>query len=230
MIQYNDQVMKPGIDSVLLGSVASRFAFSKAIDLGCGSGILSLMLSRSNKSSNVTGLDVDSHCISVCMANTSANSDLGPLEFICSDMFEFGWDRSGTYDLVVSNPPYFIGQLDSSNASRSLQRHWSMDQLKKFAGLCSSLLARDGRLVIVLPVYAEKTWTMEFMMKGLYLQSELRIRHRAYSPCSVSILTYGFTLDRCVIEYLELYDENDQYSKKYLELCGSFIRKVDLNL
>lgn len=104
-----------------------------------------------------------------------------------------------------------------------------MDHLKRFSELCSSLLTREGRLVIVLPVYVEKTWTMEFMMKGLYLLSELRVRHRPDSPCSVSILTYGFTLDRCEIGYLEIYGENGQYTKEYMELCGHFIRTVDLN-
>jgi tRNA1Val (adenine37-N6)-methyltransferase len=222
-IVYDDRVMKPGVDSVLLGAVASAEKFKRAIDLGCGSGIMSLMLSLSNKAAHIAGVDIDPASVEISLNNYEINSDLGAVEFYCCNMFEMDDSHWGSYDLVISNPPYYINQLNSANTHRSLQRHWGSADLVNFSDLCSSLLMKEGKLMLVLPVLFEKMWTLEMMKKGLFLQSEIKLRHHKYAPFSLSVLTYGRTLEYYKIDYLDMFDENGKYSGNYRRLCGQFI-------
>ena len=54
-----ENIMKPSTDSVILGAWASNMDYTRILDLGCGSGILSLMLAQQNQNCEVFGIDIN---------------------------------------------------------------------------------------------------------------------------------------------------------------------------
>lgn len=99
---------KLGTDSVLLADFVNTNTHRRAIDLGCGSGILPLLLLYRTTALSFTGIELDPEAAQTARDNLAANG-LGERARIvtgdirrCRELF-----ASGEFDLVVSNPPYF---------------------------------------------------------------------------------------------------------------------------
>lgn len=78
--------------------------FENILDVGTGSGIIALTLANYIKDSRVTAVDVSSRALAVAEKNAAALGVSGRVTFIEADVFE--WFPEGSFDLVVSNPPY----------------------------------------------------------------------------------------------------------------------------
>ena len=97
-----------GTDSILLGHFAPVNGIRRAIDLGCASGVISLLLLARSDRIHVTGLELNENAVSLARQNMVHNACQDRCEIIHGDircvkeLFP-----AGTFDLVVSNPPYF---------------------------------------------------------------------------------------------------------------------------
>ena len=94
-------------DSVLLAHFAAPIRAKKIIDLGCGAGVLTVLLSHARPGTRVEGVDIQSESAELCRANMAENGfDAGGV--LTGDLREYrNLFKAGAYDLVVSNPPYF---------------------------------------------------------------------------------------------------------------------------
>lgn len=99
---------RPGTDSVLLADFVNIGTRRRGIDLGCGSGILPLLLLVRSERLHMTGLEINSEAARVARENMAANALETRCDIIsgdirrCRELF-----KTGQFDLVVSNPPYF---------------------------------------------------------------------------------------------------------------------------
>lgn len=129
-------------DSVLLAAFASGIRASKIIDLGCGAGVLPVLLSASHPGADIGGIEIQPEQARLCRENLRENAlaDGGIIEGDLRDFREHF--AAGAYDLVVSNPPYFpIGSgrsaPDEGRAAARDERMCTLRQLCQAAGyLC----------------------------------------------------------------------------------------------
>lgn len=97
-----------GTDSVLLGNFVNVSGAKNGIDLGCASGVISMLLLARNQHLHMTGIEIDREAASLASENMTHNrleerSDIINADLRrCRELF-----RPGSFDLVVSNPPYF---------------------------------------------------------------------------------------------------------------------------
>ena len=97
-----------GTDSVLLADFANVRGVKKGIDLGCGSGVLSLLLLARTERLHMTGLELLSESAETARDNLQANALETRGEIVCGDIRAArSLFRSGAFDLVVANPPYY---------------------------------------------------------------------------------------------------------------------------
>ncbi len=97
-----------GTDSVLLADFVNAGKRTKGIDLGCGSGILPLLLLTKNEKLHITGLEINPHAAAFAEANLRENGLEERGRIIVGDIRSHReLFASGEFDLVVSNPPYF---------------------------------------------------------------------------------------------------------------------------
>jgi len=188
---YNNEVMKPGTDGVIIGNWASQQEFSRALDLGCGMGLISFMMAASNLSSVVIGVDFDENAIKLCEKNKSLNQNINNIEFCLADFFNTSAYLKTKFDFVVSNPPYFINQLESTDLKRTNQRHWSKKELIRFCNLCRQVISSDGTMLLVLPAIQEAEWTFQLMQNGFCLNEIIKVKHLQESKHSIYLLRYG---------------------------------------
>ncbi|MDE6623551.1 MAG: methyltransferase [Alistipes sp.] len=141
--------MKVGTDGVLLGAWTSAGPeVRRILDIGTGTGLIALMMAQRVPDAEITGVDVEP------VAEARANADASPwgarIRFEQCPVQEFA--AAEPFDLIVSNPPFFVDSLVCPDAGRTAARH---AVLLPYADLCASvvrLLAPDGRFAAVLPV------------------------------------------------------------------------------
>jgi tRNA1Val (adenine37-N6)-methyltransferase len=94
-------------DSVLLAHFCAGIRAKRILDLGCGAGVLSVLLCRSHPDAAVGGIEILPEAAALCRANLTANG-LGADGILTGDLRHHrAHFPAGAYDLVVSNPPYF---------------------------------------------------------------------------------------------------------------------------
>lgn len=150
--------MKIGTDAVLLGAWAfetSCFAGRptlRALDIGCGTGVLSLMLAQRFTGLSVLGIDIDVDAATEAAANFSRSPWAGRLEAFQTDFREFATSgEAATYDMIISNPPFFTGGAEAPDDARRIARHQKSLGLHDLMDGAARVLAPEGILAVVLP-------------------------------------------------------------------------------
>ncbi len=144
-------------DSVLLAHFAGGIRANKIIDIGCGAGVLTVLLSHARPSARVEGVEIQAESAALSRANLAENG-FDPSAVIEGDVREHrSFLKAGYYDLVVSNPPYFPvdsgynAPADSRAIARD-ERCLTLDQLCAAAkylcrwGAAFALVHRPERL------------------------------------------------------------------------------------
>lgn len=167
--------MKVGTDGVLLGawvSVSPR-AGMRILDVGTGSGVIALMLAQRCPQAEITGMDIDADSAGQAAANFAASPWSGRLNALHGDFLSFE-DAQG-FDLIVSNPPFFNGTLQSPLARRRAARHSDTLPHAEMIATAKRLLRPGGILAVILPVEEGADFRMEAFSAGLPLQRICRV-------------------------------------------------------
>lgn len=118
--------MKVGTDGVLLGAWADVQHSRNLLDIGCGSGLIALMLAQRNAAASVTGIELDEAAAADARQNVSASPFAQQVHIVCGNVLTYP-DTSGgaVFDHIVSNPPYHEEELLPPSARRAAARHTS---------------------------------------------------------------------------------------------------------
>ena len=149
-VEQDDVAMKVGTDGVLLGAWAVCDGAKRILDIGTGTGVISLMLAQRNSEAEVHAVEIDE----TATQRARSNFDLSPwaerLEVECCAVQEFSSDEK--FDLIISNPPYFVDSLLPPDAKRSTARHTHDLSFEELDNAVCRLLADEGRFALILPI------------------------------------------------------------------------------
>lgn len=142
--------MKVGTDSVLLGAWTDVAGVASAIDVGAGSGILSLMTAQRAPLAQITAIELDEAAAQAAATNFAASPWADRCHAICIDAAMFEPDTAP--DLIICNPPYFTRALLAPDRQRAAARH-AMGSLSPLSviGMAARWLSPAGSLAMVTP-------------------------------------------------------------------------------
>ncbi len=141
-----------GTDTVLLASFAKTGGAKRGIDLGCASGALGLLLLCRSDKLHMSGLEILPEAAELARANMAANGLETRSDIICGDIREHRrLFRSGSFDLVLSNPPYFPVErgYQSPDADRAGARGEALCSMDDICAAAAFLLRTGGSFFIV---------------------------------------------------------------------------------
>ncbi len=148
---FEDGSFKVSTDSVLLASFASPKG-KNGIDIGCGSGIISLIMLCTNETLHMTGIDVNEDAAETASSNIQRNGLSARYKVICGDIREHRkLFNTGSFDFAVCNPPYYpenSGKL-SSNTVKALARGETLCTLEDICKAAAYLLPTGGSFNLV---------------------------------------------------------------------------------
>lgn len=172
-LYHHRSTMKVGTDAVLLGRWVEVKPTDVCLDIGTGCGILPLMLMQKGVE-RVDAIDLDEASIAEATENFKASQWRDKMQVVCADVKLFQPNRR--YDLIVSNPPFFINSFKCDADRKNQARH--TDISLTFNDLCESvarLLNPDGRFAVVLPVTESVAFLKASENEGLHLRKEMDI-------------------------------------------------------
>lgn len=143
----DDPAFRITTDSVLLSSFASGNIFSRCADLGCGGGLLAVLLHHACPEAQFLAADIREEAAEACRKNFAANRIRG--EVLLADVRSHrDLGPGGTHDLVVCNPPYYYGGPRSPDPARAAARGGALSPAQ-FSGAASYLLKKGGEFCLV---------------------------------------------------------------------------------
>lgn len=145
--------MKVGTDGTLLGAWVDISSCKRILDIGTGTGLIALMIAQRNKDAIIDAIDID---LDACtQASENVNNSLFSKQIIIhhASFQSFTKTIKASYDLIVSNPPYFTDSLKSPEKKRNLARHNDALTLSELINFSSTLLSTHGRIALILPYH-----------------------------------------------------------------------------
>jgi tRNA1Val (adenine37-N6)-methyltransferase len=143
--------MKVGTDGVLLGAWTSVHNCKTILDVGTGTGLIALMLAQ-RCSALIDAIDIEYNACTQANENV-ASSSFGKQVRIHHQSFDKFAQTANRlqYDLIVSNPPYFITSLQSPDNKRTIARHSESLSFMDIIEKGRSLLSPTGRITLIVP-------------------------------------------------------------------------------
>lgn len=218
--------MKVGTDGVLLGAWAAITAAAetkRVLDVGTGTGLIALMLAQKLEGANVVGIDIDEQAVEQARMNINNSQWADRMSIVQTSLQDYLPEEM--FDIIVSNPPFFIDSLKNPDARRSIARHTetlSMDELAKHT---ARLLKENGYLFLVLSPEAYKQFQRTSVIYGLREETIIGVRSKAGKPVKRYMIVYRNNTDN--INYSEnreevIMDDAGRYSDWYKALTEDF--------
>lgn len=199
-VKQTNSGMKICSDSLLFGALIPMAYAQRVLDIGAGTGILSLMQAQKSKALTASPLEIISavELTQAAAEEAQENFNNSPwadqLRIIQQDIQQFSQrpEECAHYDVIMCNPPFFVNQSKTSpdNPLRHIARH--SDSLS-FTDLCQSidrLLTVQGHAHLLLPISAITEFIHEASAVGLQLIERIDIAESADHPIKVSFLTF----------------------------------------
>lgn len=142
--------MKVGTDGVLLGAWVNIENSQSALDIGTGTGLIALMMAQRNPTLQVDAIDIDADAIIQAKINCNQSPFAKRISIQQADLQSYT-DKTGNYDIIVSNPPFFSRALKSPDRQRTLARHNDSLSVSELISKASTLLSDKGKLSIIYP-------------------------------------------------------------------------------
>lgn len=167
---HDASTMKVGTDSVLLGAWAALQPGDEVLDIGCGCGVLSLMMAQKG-AARVDAVDLDEASAREAANNFEASQWRDHLYAFCGDIRRFGYGRR--YDLILSNPPFYAGLPENETERRNQTRHAEASlSFAELSAVVKRLLQPAGRFVLVLPERQSPAFLSIASRHGLVLRRQ----------------------------------------------------------
>lgn len=225
---YHDKcAMKVGTDGVLLGAWATVAEKKKIIDVGTGSGLISLMLAqRSDSNAEIQAIDIDASACLQATENIKHSIFNECIQVQLISMREFANTTNEKFDLIVSNPPYFKDSLLSPVHERNLARHHNSLTLETLLEDSLKLLADQGCLSLILPYDREEELTK--LVGGYHLHFSRKTYIRPVMGADYKRILVEVSRQECVCKQDELTIEasRHQYTTEYIRLTKDFYLKM----
>lgn len=223
-VNHDKCAMKVGTDGVLLGAWAPVGNAKQILDVGTGTGLIALQLAQRNPCARITALEID--FVAAVQANENVHSSpwADRIEVVCSDFRDF--QSEGKFDLIVSNPPYFMDALKCPDEQRCTARHAGGLNYDLLFRHSAHLLEEEGVLSLIIPVEAERTIIDAAWSHKMFPSHCMRVFTKPGKPCRRVMFTFGFQEKKCTEENLCIELSRHAYTPEYVDLTKEFYLRM----
>ncbi|MEN0005623.1 MAG: methyltransferase [Bacteroidota bacterium] len=226
-IEQDQCPMKVGTDGVLLGAWAEVAGAKKALDVGTGTGLIAIMLGQRTEELHIAAVEIDEKACEQAKANMAKVPWSDRLEVLNQPIQEYARSSSETYDLVVSNPPFFTGGTFSVKEDRNSVRHTVKLPHGDLLIAVRKLLAPAGKFAVILP-YIEGLRFIELATTyNLHLTKKMEVRPKVDKGVERLLLQFERSPKAVVEESLVIQKAaRNDWTADYIRLTGDFYLKM----
>jgi len=219
--------MKIGTDGVLLGAWTSiEHNPNSILDIGAGTGLLSLMLAQRSLAPNIEALEIDEASYEQCIENFEASPWADRLFCYHAGLDEFIKEIEEPYDLIISNPPFYSEDVSSGNTSRDAARQNQSLPFDELLDGVSKLLSPDGLFATIIPYKEETNFITLAASFGLFPSRILNVKGNPSAGLKRSLLEFSYEETEVSEDELTIEIKRHEYTSKYQELTKAFYLKM----
>lgn len=226
-IEQDRCAMKIGTDGVLLGAWAgvSQQPFA-ILDIGAGTGIISLMLAQRCSAQVIDAIEIDGEAYEQCTDNFE-NSPWGDRLFCYhAGLDEFVDEIEDQYDLIVSNPPFYAEDYKTKNLQRDLARFQDALPFQHLIEGASKLLAENGVFALIVPYGEEKGFIDTANGFKFYPKRITRVKGNPTSEAKRSLIEFTRQEQKPLVNELIIENDRHDYTEEYINLTKEFYLKM----
>lgn len=186
--------MKVCTDACIFGAfmarqlTATNTVVKSLLDIGAGTGLLSLLLAQKITDATITALEIDDAATLQAAANFNESPWRNRLQVLHTDVLQF--TSATKYDCIVSNPPFFEADLKSPDNHKNAAKHDTTLTLDQLLHVADTNLSADGIFAVLLPFHRVDYFINLATSKHLYLVEKLLVKHTAAHPYFRGILLF----------------------------------------
>lgn len=216
-IQQKPTVFRVGTDGVLLGSLGSCEQAKNALEIGAGTGLISLMFAQRNPQLHITALDINEEAAQLAALNFAASTFSSRLQTLARDYNEFSAQQP--FDFIFSNPPYFEAPEMTKDFIARQQAALTFEQLIRQS---VKLLTPAGILSVILPSEAVDNFVKKAEFQGLILYRNICIYGIKGGKLRRNILEFSKQYYPYVSEDFVIEKAPREYSLQYRDVTKDF--------
>lgn len=226
---HQDSTMKVGTDAVLMGTWVRLPEQGFALDIGTGSGILALMLAQRSISLEIHAIDIDRGSAFQSAFNFGNSAWSNRLMVWNSDVANFiPFPPSLRYQLIISNPPFFINSFKASCKRRNLARHTDSLPHENLIEHAARLLAPEGHFSVVIPAESQENFIQNCLYHQLWPARICKIIPvEGRDANRVMIETTFLPIKEPECENLVLRDKNFAFTPAYQAMIKDFYLGIE---
>lgn len=218
-VEQQGASFKIGTDALVLGSFIYSSNAETALDVGTGTGVISLMVAQTHPTIFIDAIEVDKQNCALAQYNFSESNFSDRLKVIENDFLNYSFDKK--FDLIFSNPPFFIDSLENNDRREANSRHLSRNHLKNFVEKIVKSLSDKGLVYIIFPSFNFQMWLDVFLDNQLFLVERIDVLGK---PNQIIRTIAVFSTENSAVQRRELIirNANGTYTDEYIQLTKDF--------
>ncbi len=212
--------MKVGTDAMVFGALVNPENSASILDIGAGTGVLSLMLAQRNQQAQITAIEVDESSFEDCQVNFKNSPWNNRLEVINGDFLSQQFDKR--FDFIISNPPFYQNSLHNADLKLAKARHSDFLPMKQLMAKVASLLSSNGVFSLIFPFQNCDEIKELAKQVGFSILREITVNGKPETPVRTILELSLENRHEAVIQDLTIRDIDGAYSEEYRELTIDF--------
>lgn len=224
-VRQTNSAMKVGTDAYLLGSLIKATNKKCGLDIGAGTGILSMMLAQRHADIRIDAIEIDEGSYQDCLYNFACSPWSKRLHVTHGDFMHF--EFFSRYDLIFCNPPFYMSNNPNQDERKARSRHESSLPMQSLIAGISACCAPHTDVFLIVPASDLQTWQSAFIERDFFPVSITLISPIEGSEANRAVLHMRNKRDEEAIEIkrLSVRNSNREYTSEYLELTKPFYGK-----
>ncbi len=220
--------MKIGTDAVLLGAWCpiNNNPFS-ILDIGAGTGILSLMLAQRSNAQQIDAIEIEENAYEQCVENFEASHWGDRLFCYHASLNDFINEPEDQYDIIISNPPFYSEDYKTDNSQRDLARFQDALPFEELVKATTLLLSENGIFAVIIPFKEENQLLNLCAQAELFPIKMTRVKGTPTGPIIRSLLAFKrYELPVLSANELVIESSRHMYTEAYTKLTRDFYLKM----
>lgn len=234
--------MPVSTDGVILGAWANLTQARSILDIGAGSGLLSLMAAQRSQA-KITAVELEQSAYEACKINATNSPWHSRIHVLHHDITHYALTNSTQFDHIICNPPYFDNGPEAQSKQRSLARHTSSLSFDSLANSISKLINKSGEASLILPSQSLNKFFQSIAINNLMVirqqavisvegkqanRALLAISHRnnQRTNTNTEACSYGVVDNTISLPPLVIRHKNQQYTEQMISLTREFYLKM----
>lgn len=221
-VWHDQSALKVCTEACILGAYVSVEGVRYGLDIGAGTGLLSLMMAQRNRAIEISAVEIDEASYRQATMNVQQSDFGSQIKLYHSSIQDWEPKHSGLYELIVSNPPFFTNHLPSTHQRRNRALHTETLTLEELWESVMRLIAPKGRFVVLLPPY-ETQRLIEMANKMAFVPvRQCNVYQKPDKPLFRQITTFERDFRPCEVQDLYIHNVDGTYAQSFKDLLQDY--------